>query len=984
MTRYVSQFWRQRAARQRWLRFALGAVVLVVVVGTSVSVGVASRQPDLAIRSGLTSASADDNSMVWKRILASNSSAQDAATRAHLGRAMAGAPVTITSSAVADALPLDSGALVLPLRDDASLRAATSGMPVLGPGEVAVDDAGARALGVVVGDVISVQDGDGIRDLKVAALWRVIDSRSPIWNGIGGGASGTTARIALAPAETKAEGITLTARWSIEPDPMRVRAADLQTIEAGFARLAAEPLTSGSFAELDGGGAETVASLRTAVAAAATVVPFTVALLSAGAFLAILLLVQLLARTRAEETALLRARGGSRGQIAAADVRAALVPVMLPAIGGGIVAQILLWLLVAPPVGWVELLLPVIVPAAVALLAVAAASTAPAGAARGRALAATRVAGAALLGVLAVVGVFRLVSAGIGADPAAELAPALVVAAIIVLGLVIGPVVVAAADAVERGGDGISAMIAMRRLRQRQGLVVGALVLVAFAVGSAGFAAGVIPSSTDFIRGAGRLITGGDVNVQGGDQPSVAVLARSAGATAAAPALSEPATLGDVDATFAAAPTSRLSGLQDAKLADLPALAATVGKPIGIPLTGSGPLRLRVRVSVADAAADTRVELTAYVVRADSGVERLVLPDAAIGTDTVESTLGTGGPARLVAIDAVVRSTSAVDGLGVRVTTVGQLDSGGRARTAPLPDAAWTLTPAITAPAGTAASGTIGWATSGPIDSRKDGVHLGRLMPSGSAVVPVAFSQALSSALGIGVGGRADIGGAISIAAKVATIVPQTVGSDGSLGVWADLPTLQTTLLRLDPDLHEADHVWLAVDDPVGATARILARDPGATVSDSPVVTMAPLAQPVIVGILAAAIGTLLFALLAIATVVTSLMRDRRGGIGVLRALGASTRIQRATARIELFAVLGYAVVIGAAAAVVAVIVTVPFISHALTPGIAAGVGVPITVDPTVLGAAIVVLAAGVLIGLGAQERIIVRFATLPDSQVQQ
>src|SRR6185312_1180150 len=102
-------FWRRRAATQRWLRLALGAVVLVAVLGTTVAVGVAARQPDIAVRAGLRAASAHDGSMVWERVAASDAAGQDAATRSELRHAFGSAPVTISSSAAGDPLVLAGG-----------------------------------------------------------------------------------------------------------------------------------------------------------------------------------------------------------------------------------------------------------------------------------------------------------------------------------------------------------------------------------------------------------------------------------------------------------------------------------------------------------------------------------------------------------------------------------------------------------------------------------------------------------------------------------------------------------------------------------------------------------------------------------------------------------------------------------------------------------------------------------------------------------
>ncbi|HEY4224285.1 MAG TPA: hypothetical protein VGM70_00560 [Pseudolysinimonas sp.] len=990
MTDRASRYWPQRASRQGWLRWLIGAVVLVTVVGMSLTIGVAARQPDRAVRAAISAASAGDKSMVWKRLAASNWSAQDAATRAQLRRAFGNAPVTIASSLVGYSLALADGDAVLPLRDDASLRGAATGMPVLHSGEVALDDIGARALHVGVGDTIRVQTKVGTRRLSVVAVWHARDPRSPIWSGIEPRTLGSVARIVLSPGELAADQITLTARWSISPDPTRVRTTDLATIESGFAQLALAQDRSGSFAELDGGASDFLAAIRRGSDAASAVVPVAVALLAAGSLLSMLLLVRLLAEVRVEENLLLRARGASRVQIASGDVRAALIPVLVPAAIGGVLAQLSLLLLLAPPSGWAELVLPVVVPAVAALAIVVVGSSASTADRRtGQAPQVTGAAAAALLAVLAVVGAIRVLTAGVGADPSAELAPALIIAALVVVGLVLSRPIAAAADVTARRADGLLAPIATRRLRRRPGLVAGALVLVALAVASCGFAASAVPSSTDFVRDASRLVAGGDLDVQvggvdtGSDAsasdplvPDVETIARAAHADAAVPALVEPAQLGDVTLTMAAAPTTELSGLHSTGLADVGALTSTIGRPGGIPLTGSGSLRVEVAVRSASAPSDMRVLLTAWIVRAD-GVIRVHLPAAAFGIDTVEGRLPAGAGGRLVAIEAAVRTSAEVQGLAVDIRSIAVAD-GATVNAVPLPSAPWMLTKAVPAEPGTAESGALGWAVPRVADAPGGSAELGRLMPAGPTAVPVAVSRALAATVGLQVGDRAELSAGSNVPVVVASVVPHTIGASGDSGMWADLPTLQATLLRVESDVPRADHVWLAVKDPVDAANRLGASEPAAVVSESPAVVLVPFVQAVAVGILAAAAGTLLLALLGIVAVVASLMRARRPEVVVLRAVGMGSPMQQVIARIELLGVLGYALVVGLAAAAVATAITVPALAHALAAGVAPDVDPPVKVDGFLAGIAMLVLAAAAIVGLIAQNKMIDRIASRP------
>ena len=991
----MTRFWRRRASRQRWLYTVLGAVIFVAVAGASVTIGTDARQPDLAVRAGLAASSADNNSMAWTRSLASNASAQDTSTRAQLTRAFDGAPIAIQRSVVGDPVTLASGAAALPLEDGAALRAATTGMPALSHGEAAIDDAGAAELHLGVGDLLSVSTASGSRQLRIVSVWHASNPRSPIWNGIGRGAFDTSARIALSGTDLAKGQIPLTARWSVSPDLSRVRVRDLSALETGYARLAAEPLKMSAPAQLVGGGADTIAALSQGVATADAVVPVAIALLAAGAVLAILLLTRLLTEVRVEETALLRSRGASRAQIIGGDVRGALLPAIVATLAGAIAAQLVLYLFVSGPTGWVEVLVPTLSPAAVALASVAlSSSSVTLVGVRRRAVAVVGVVSAALLTVIALIGVYRLLSAGVGADPAAELAPALVIAALVVIGLLVGPSLAALADRLFGPRHGIPTPLAIRRIRWRPGLVAGALVLVALSVGASGFAASTVPSSGNFLRDSGRLVTGGDLDVQlpgdasiirGAAQTSVDRMTRAAGAEAAAPALLEQVELADVSTTLAAAPVQRMAALQNHDLADLGALTTTVAAPIGIALPtadSAAELRLGLTVAAASAPADMRVRVTAWIVRPGDGVVRVDFPEAALGHDLVQASLAGRGPGRLVAIEASVRSSGAVGNLVVGVKSVTMVRDGHSSRLA-LPARGWGLTKAVPAAPGTTATGALGWASANPVDARGSRADLGRLMPEGPAVLPIAISDALSTTSGFELGSVGKLTSDSTVSFTVTAIVSHTIGATADAGVWADLPTLQTVLLRVSNDVPRAADLWLTAGNAYASTARISASEPAAVVTESPALALAPLTLPVTVGTIAAAVGMLLFALLGIATFTTSLMRARHEEIAVLRALGASVRTQRIASRIEFIAVVGYAVVLGGVAAVVAVALTAPPLARASASGIAPGLRPAVAVDPVILGPAILLLVAGALVALIAQEMTIARVAGRPGTEVQ-
>jgi ABC-type lipoprotein release transport system permease subunit len=253
---------------------------------------------------------------------------------------------------------------------------------------------------------------------------------------------------------------------------------------------------------------------------------------------------------------------------------------------------------------------------------------------------------------------------------------------------------------------------------------------------------------------------------------------------------------------------------------------------------------------------------------------------------------------------------------------------------------------------------------------------LGRLLPPGSAVVPVVLSRALAASTGLAVGDRAVLDGTPSISVRVAAIVSHSIGAASSVGVWADLSTLQLAMLRTAVDVPRADRVWLATDDPAAAADRVAAAEPGAEVDPSPVAILSRFSIPATAALIAGALGALLFALVGIAAATEGLVRSRRDEILVLRALGAEQGLQQASLRGELVAALVYAVAVGAIAAVAAAIVTVPALAHASDPGAGPALQPSVRVDPFSLVAAALVLAAAIAVAFIVLSAAVRRAAT--------
>lgn len=982
-------FWRRRAATQRGLQLGLGAVVLVVTLGVSLTVGYGSRQPDIAVRAAWTATSAADGSMVYVRHTASDSAAQDASVRSRLRESMGGVAVTISAVTIGDPVPFRASRITaLPMRDDAELRASAHGLPELRTGEAAIDADGARALKVAVGDTLRVQTDAGVRPLRIAAVWQAVDPRAQIWNGVGPGASGTGARVVLAAAELRAEGIALTTRWSTAPDIARLRASQLPALESGWRRLQDQARVATTLTRFDGGGIDTATRLRNGIAEARAVVPVPLALFASAGVLAFSLLLRLRAELGGAETVLLRARGASRGQVVRGDLRATAPWVGVGAVIGWAVAQGALVWIVGPPLGWLDLLVPLLLPVLLALALVPTASFSADPAAeigsgrRGRRLRAPATGGVVLVVAVAVLSLLRLLGAGVGSDPASELAPALVVVAVVVVGLVAGRPAAGIADRLLRHRNGLALPLAVRRLRHRPGLLAGPVVLISLAVAGCGFAAATTASSTSFVRDAGRLTTGGDLSVLTPDPARAATLARTRGVTASAPAVVQQLVLGDLPAVLTAAPVASLGAFQDAALADLPALSRTAAPLPGVVLRNATGAGLAVRVTSTDAPDGATVDLTGWFVRSDGAAVGVDLGSAPVrpgtATTTLQARLPTIADWHWVGIDADLQSSSAVTGLGVRVTAM-SLVSAGSAHPVALPSPAWTRVDAITPPLGIGQLGAIGWSAELPLNPGGGLAQLGRLMPHGSAVVPVAMSRPLATTAGLQLGDHTDLGSTPGATIRLVAVVPHTMGTNSAAGIWADLPTLQLATLRTDPRGVVADRVWMSSRDPAAVATRIAMSDPAAQITPAPALVGETLARPAIVSLLVGATGSLLFALVGIVTGVAGLLRTQRSETAVLRALGADPKSQLAAERAELLAGLLFGTIVGAIAAAVVVALAVPVIAHAADTAAGPELHAGVHLDPVVACASTAILGLGFVGALLVQARAVRRAASTPD-----
>ncbi|HSI92970.1 MAG TPA: hypothetical protein VK925_05685, partial [Jiangellaceae bacterium] len=106
---------------------------------------------------------------------------------------------------------------------------------------VALHAAAATALGLDVGDVISISDRGVVIALSVAGTWRPVDPADPFWFGeqleVGTDARHGLLALAAAPNLAAIPGTAVTARWRLVPQIDRLTAADVAVMRSALPRV---------------------------------------------------------------------------------------------------------------------------------------------------------------------------------------------------------------------------------------------------------------------------------------------------------------------------------------------------------------------------------------------------------------------------------------------------------------------------------------------------------------------------------------------------------------------------------------------------------------------------------------------------------------------------------------------------------------------------------------------------------------------------
>ncbi len=794
------------------------------------------------------------------------------------------------------------------------------------------------------------------------------------------------------------------ATWTISPVASRLTPSELPRLASAYAHLRGNVTRSFPSAQVSGAGRTTLAAIRSALAAAAAVIPIPIGVVSLAGVIALALCGQLLAATRDNETRLLRARGARVRDLVVTDAIEALAVAAPSAVIGGILAQVVLLVWPGAPTGPAEIVLPIVTTIALAgivgavgsLVAARGASGAPrqsSGRATGIASAGVTV----LVLALAGIATWRFLSYGTPTpgtpeDASALIAPAaLLLAAALVGLLLLGPVF----GVVERlvGQRPSIAVLSSRQVHRSASLYAGVVASIILTVATAMVASGYSSTWSSYLAESSRLTTGSDVRVAFGgstlDATPASLLspgnyANVPNVTAVAPVLRESDSIGDEDVTTIGVPDSQLRAIvgPDSSVLSASTLAselrpkADATSPSPLHLPGAGALSgialpdhttsvtLHIETT-ASAATAPEVSTTLWISDGRGDIAPLGLGQfraSAAGEVERTATLPAGISWTIVAIDSVVQSDQSLASFEYSIADVTAVVRG---RAVPVPGAAssnWVAQPEAFGggPTGSALQGSLGYSMASPAGQPTDSSI--RLMPKGSAVVPVVLSRALAEANGFHVGSRIDVTGTwASFQGRVTGIVPLVPGVTSGASLAVDLQSVENGWLRTSEQVPALRELWIASSDPA-KTAKAVADVTGRV----PHVTLASVAAGrefianAVLGLWIGAGGGVAFVILALVAAVAVMLRRRSDELGVLRGLGVSAARQAALRRTEFVIVALYAAVAGIVLGLAVALTTVAVLARASTPSAPRDLTIVPRFDLVSIAAVVVILAVAI------------------------
>ncbi|MFF5175869.1 FtsX-like permease family protein [Micromonospora sp. NPDC000089] len=1049
--------WRRAVAARGLLLAAVAAALVAVALVTGLT-DYNRRAVEAGQRAMLAGAPAEERSL-----LVSGSGGRDAADLAGRDRAVrdgftagvGGAPVTITTARYGGGRELtgDLGPVVRTgddpifadlavldgLADRAELTDGVWPTPGANPMQVAVPQSVAAALGLRVGDRVPLLDRGTERAgaVRLVGVWRPRDPAAAYWRlapGVGAGdavASDTSyGPFVLDPADfARSFPGSVSAAWLVEPD-LRSAAAGgrLLEVRAALADAVAQvPEAAGL-----GSSAQTVTTMdrllnrvsRADLVGRSSLATPVLLIVVLGGY-ALVLVAALLHEDRRNATALLRARGAARRQLAGLAAREATLVVLPAAVfapllagealrraGGGSAAP-------ASGAGAGSLWWVAAATAAACLAAMVAPTLRSAGtyvadmAARSRP---TRAATLGRAGVdLLLVGFAVLawtqlrqysspvIGAGgrLGVDPLLVAAPTVGVLAGAVVALRLLPPTTRFAERFVDRRPWTATMFGMWQAGRRPH--AGPVLLLALAVGGSTLAWSLVSTGERSQVERAAHDVGADLRLveRSGTAPAdrAGTVAALPGVRRALPAWRDEIRVGraDLPATVVSLDAAAAAGVVkfSDRLADEPVpavfdrLTRARGTPAGTLLPpGSRSLAGALRTPVRDPIAPHRVAVAVVVTRADGVAYRL--PVAVAGSDgravpfTVALPEAGAGSLRLAAFE--------VDGgdvqgraYGLRVTGLRTVGADGAAR--PLGLAGdWETTSGnpqekptrVKTDAGLSVEREVPYLEGGQfayqLSSRFEVVPAG-----GNRPVPALMTPAVREALSLRTGDTVEL--ALSGVTLPVVLVGEVAAVPGTAGpaVLLDLPAAVDWLARDRGGVRPPMEWWLDTgDDGYPAALREAGALPEVTVVDRRAEAARAAADPywrgARTGLLAAALGAVLLALVGLMVDVWATARHRLTEFAVLHTLGAGPRLLARALLAEQTFLAGIGVGVGLLLGAVVGATMAPLV--VLTPSADRPVPEPAFVLPwapvglTALGLLLAALGCSAFIVLGIRQRV--------------
>ncbi|NJC13925.1 hypothetical protein F4558_003751 [Micromonospora profundi] len=1044
--------------RAREARGLLVAAVIAALVAVALVTGLSDynrRAVDAGQRALVKAAPAEE-----RGLLVGGSGGRDAAefatrdqaVRAEFVDGLAGVPVTVSAARYGTGRELtgDLGSVpragdepifanLATLDDLAGHAELTSGAwPRAGatPVQVSLPERVATALGLAVGERIPLRDRATERasQLVLAGTWRPRDPTEAYWllaPGVGAGSAGSGTSygpFALDPADFAATFPgSVSAAWLAEPDLGGIDAADLPAVRAAMT----EAVTAVPEAAQLGTSAQSLTKMdqlldRIAradlVGRSALATPLLLILVLGG--YALVLVAALLHEDRRPQTALLRARGAARRQLAGLAAREATLVIAPAALLGPVIAGEALRFV--KPGGAAELSsaggnttliwAAAAATAAGCLVAMVAPTLRGAGtyvadmAARSRPNRAASVQRASVdlvlvaLALLAWVQLRQYASplagsgASLGLDPLLVAAPTLGVLAGAVLALRVLPPVTRFAERFVDPRPWTATMLGMWQAGRRPH--AGPVLLLALAVGGSTLAWSLVSTGERSQVEQASHTVGADLRVteRTGSAPPTRAgeLAALPGVAQALPAWRDevrvgrqnlPTTVIGIDPAGAPGVVLLADRLTDGSASEsYKRMLQARGAPVGIELpAGTRAVTGTVRTPVERAFRPHRIAVALLFTSADGLALRLpaveATSDGRSATFTVTLPDVGGAPLRLAGFEAD-GGRAAGDSYRLDVEGLALVGADGTARPANL-TGNWMATTGD-GPGHRATSTGTRVLADRPVDVIPGGQFAYQpstrfaIVPAGVAEpVPVLMTAGVRDALSLRTGDTVTLAlSGVSVLTRLVgelESVPTTTGE----GVLLDLPAAVNALIRDGGTIRSVPEWWLGTDD-ASAAASAAADLPGVTVLERRTVAEAAADDPYWrgsrTGMLAAALGAVLLALVGLMVDVWATARRRLGEFAVLHTLGATPRLLARAMLAEQTFLAGIGVGVGLLLGAVVGATMAPLVI--LTP--AAGRPVPsaafvlpwVPVGLTAAGLLLAALAFSAFIATGIRKRV--------------